>query len=182
MSDVGYKKPPKQSRFVKGQSGNPEGRPKRRIDLDRIEDQPTLAAILREAGTTITVGEGETRKSMSKRDALAASVWASAIKGNPSSQRLLSEELFRAEVLEAARIAQQCSAWALYIENCDRLDDDAAAKNEPAPTHFPHPGDIIIQDGKPVRFRFPMSWETVTLLEELAHIRDALLYQHVNRP
>jgi hypothetical protein len=26
--DVGYKKPPQQSRFAKGQSGNPRGRPK----------------------------------------------------------------------------------------------------------------------------------------------------------
>ena len=28
QSDVGYKKPPKHSRFVKGKSGNPNGRPK----------------------------------------------------------------------------------------------------------------------------------------------------------
>ena len=59
---VGYRKPPKATRFKPGQSGNPKGRPK---------GSPNLAADLStELGELITVREGGAAQRVSKQRAL----------------------------------------------------------------------------------------------------------------
>src|ERR1700680_548588 len=72
--DKGYGKPPKHSRFVKGKSGNPNGRPKRTKNL-----KTELLEVLREM-VTITEG-GRTRK-VTKLRALLESVFAKPFKGD----------------------------------------------------------------------------------------------------
>jgi hypothetical protein len=51
---VGYGKPPAQTRFQKGRSGNPRGRP-RRTDPERVK-----ALVIEEAYRLVTVREGDT--------------------------------------------------------------------------------------------------------------------------
>lgn len=49
-SPVGYKKPPRHTRFKPGQSGNPNGRPRKKVTL--------AESIQKELNTRITVNEG----------------------------------------------------------------------------------------------------------------------------
>jgi hypothetical protein len=71
---VGYRKPPKATRFKPGQSGNPNGRPK---------GNPNLASDLSaELGEQITVREGGQARYISKQRALIKSLMAKALQGD----------------------------------------------------------------------------------------------------
>jgi hypothetical protein len=71
---VGYGKPPKHSRFVKGRSGNPKGRPKEAKNL-----KTEISKALREK---VTIREGERTKKVTKLYALVQSIFAKPFKGD----------------------------------------------------------------------------------------------------
>jgi hypothetical protein len=56
--EVGYKKPPRHTRFQPGQSGNPKGRPKRSRNLDIMFEEELNAPVkIREDGRPRTVSK-----------------------------------------------------------------------------------------------------------------------------
>jgi hypothetical protein len=72
--EVGYGKPPKHTRFRKGRSGNPKGRPK--------GAKGVRASLKRELVNRITVREGNREICISKAEALAKQLIARALKGD----------------------------------------------------------------------------------------------------
>jgi hypothetical protein len=78
---VGYKKPPRHTRFQPGQSGNPKGRPKGAKNL-RTE----LAEELQEC---ITLREGGERRSVSKQRALLKRLMEKALQGDVRAASLI---------------------------------------------------------------------------------------------
>jgi hypothetical protein len=91
---VGYKKPPKHSRFQKGQSGNPSGRRKAkpRLNILDVLDQ-VLAEQIR-----MTKKSGETRK-VSYLYGVVRQTVESAAKGEASARR----DLIKLALCSAAR-------------------------------------------------------------------------------
>lgn len=71
---VGYKRPPKASRFKPGQSGNPKGRPKNARNLK--------TEFLEELSEVIRVREGDREMKISKQRAFVKALVAAAIKGD----------------------------------------------------------------------------------------------------
>src|SRR5215208_7957735 len=79
--EVGYGKPPVHSRFRKGQSGNPSGRPRRK-STERAKD-----IALQEAYRLVPVREGDKIVKMPALQAVHRSQIALAAKGNGPAQR-----------------------------------------------------------------------------------------------
>ena len=78
---VGYKSPPKASRFVKGQSGNPKGRKKAK----RVED---VGVVLEEIlDESVQLREGDRTRTMTRAEAIVQALRAKALKGDPKSIR-----------------------------------------------------------------------------------------------
>lgn len=78
---VGYQRPPEHTRFKKGQSGNPNGRPKK--DKSTMAGERSANALaLREAEREIPVRQGGENCLMKTIDAIYRARSAAALKGN----------------------------------------------------------------------------------------------------
>jgi hypothetical protein len=82
---VGYKKPPPQHRFVKGRSGNPDGRPRKPKTINAYLDKA-----LKE---TVVVNENGRRKTIPKLEAFAKQLVNKATAGDARLGKLVIELL-----------------------------------------------------------------------------------------
>jgi Family of unknown function (DUF5681) len=81
--EVGYRKPPKESRFQKGRSGNPQGRPK--------GSKPFLSLLTAALEERVWINEGGRRRSISKREALAKQFANKVAAGDIKAAKLVVE-------------------------------------------------------------------------------------------
>lgn len=87
--EVGYGRPPRHSRWRKGQSGNPRGRPKRKTLAQAV------SAALYEK---VTVTENGRRRSISKLEALSKQLVNKSASGDMRATKLLTDFVMALEL------------------------------------------------------------------------------------
>jgi hypothetical protein len=78
--EVGHGKPPKNTQFRKGASGNPRGRSKKSVNFDH--------ELIRESKSLMTVSENGRRKRISKHEVVIKQLMKQAMTGCPQALRI----------------------------------------------------------------------------------------------
>jgi len=86
---VGYGKPPRHTRFTKGQSGNPRGRARGAKNLKTL--------LIETLNELVVVAENGRRRTINKRHAFIKQIVNHAVKGNWRAAKLLLDTLQRIE-------------------------------------------------------------------------------------
>lgn len=178
--EIGYGKPPRWTRFVKGQSGNPRGRPRRRKPAPGTapSQQDDMARGILQKPVSIT--EGGKKRKISYNEYILHSQANSAAKGNVIAQRDILrtareiEERDRERAKEAAIIQYGVFEDGLKLRAYqDRAWRRAAELGREPEAPWPHPDDIIIDTEKERwQIRGPSSARSVHIYESMRAQRD----------
>lgn len=162
------------TRFKKGQSGNPNGRPKGA----RSKWSPTFAeSVLKAGDREITVTENGRLVAMTMHEATLRAQQSAALKGSTLAQRHLIDTYLAADTERRQRIAEECEAWEEIRNKLIELRAEAERAGRPPAMPFPHPDDIVIDPERGVRFIGPIDAAEQAMVEDTIQMRDLLLAQ-----
>ena len=102
--EVGYGKPPKNTRFKPGRSGNPKGRPKGRKNFQ--------TELLEELHESIAVREGGRRRIVSKQRAMLKTLTAKALQGDARAAALIVNGQ---DFGTGSPITTVVTAWGIFV-------------------------------------------------------------------
>lgn len=142
---VGYGKPPETRRFQKGQSGNPNGRPRKtKTPIEPVAATKFDHGVLAETQRLIKLRENGRHIELPVGRAIIRSLYVAAVKGDIKAQRICVDLESQAQArYEASQLGLLMAAidykddWTVEFAECDR-------RGEPRPDPVPHPDDIIV--------------------------------------
>jgi hypothetical protein len=153
---VGYKKPPKWSRFSKGQSGNPKGRPRKPKEGPLIiTDSVTDDVLRRELRRILRVKDGTGTLELTAFEVAVRAQVQSAAKGNAMAQRDIIRTGRELELRDAERMRvshiEKCNEferWVQWKQYRAKLWREAEAMGTQPANPWPHPQDMLLDEQK----------------------------------
>src|SRR5258707_9986005 len=160
-----YRKPPVAHQFVKGTSGNPNGRPRKKVQpgfgalgggiADRLG-----AMALDEAIRPVTVREGDKVSEIPAMQALIRTMFRAAAQGDTKAGRQLLEVIARAESGRTGSALEILEHAVKYKEKYGPIFEQREREGLDPLDIFPHPDDLIINETTgEVTIEGPMSKE-----------------------
>lgn len=144
--EVGYGKPPADSRFKPGQSGNPKGRPRgAKNKRPALNEERLKGIILDEAYREITVRDGDRNVTVPMAQAIVRALAVNAAKGQHRAQRLFAEMLASTERQNKALADEWLETAITYKTEWEReLHRREALNITDLPPPLPHPDQVKI--------------------------------------
>lgn len=166
--DVGYAKPPKDTRFKPGQSGNPRGRPKGAKNKGPKSLTKLRDLAIREAYREVTIQDKQGPVSMSVVQAGLRSLFLKAAQGNVPAHRLMLEITSRAEAAELKERLETFDQTVAYKEKKRAELEAYKVRGETPPLMLPHPDDIEIDyETAEVTFHGPVNEDDLAIWNRL---------------
>jgi Family of unknown function (DUF5681) len=166
--EVGYRKPSTATRFRKGQSGNPRGRPRGgKSKLPAMNEERMKSILIEEAYRAIKVRDGNREVTITTIRAVVRSMALTAAKGHARSQRMFTT-LLQATENEQKALHDEWLDWEHTLERRKAL-------GIVAPEPIPHPDDIIVDlfTGE-VTFKGPLTKEQKDAQDQLVAMRPGV--------
>ena len=135
---VGYGKPPVETRFRKGQSGNPSGRPRRK-EIERAKD-----IALQEAYRLVTVRDGDGFKKIPAIQAVHRAQVALAAKGNGPAQRAFLRIVQGIEAEKQELLLDLLKSTIEYRARAEETQEKGRLGLIEDSPLLPHPDDVVI--------------------------------------
>jgi hypothetical protein len=161
--EVGYAKPPMETRFAPGTSGNLRGRPKgsgKRKSLPALHEERLKSIILEEAYRKVSVNDVKGPVTIPMAQAVIRSLAVNAAKGSQRAQRLFAELVASVETANKRLHDEWLDTAISYKVDWERELERRNAAGISAPAPIPHPDDVIIDMATGlVRIRGPMTKE-----------------------
>ena len=138
--EVGYGKPPVKGRFVKGKSGNPRGRPRKRKKAEVASSNTSARDIfLQMADQKIKILENGEPIEIKIIEAAHRMLGVRAVKGDVKAIRFFIEEYIHHRDNKQSEIENNHQVWRDFIKNFDEIK----AKTPEKLKDLPHPEDLI---------------------------------------
>ncbi len=172
---VGRGKPPKQSQFAKGRSGNPNGRPRKQAASPPSGSSSADAMTLRLAATPMSVTINGATMTMPLAETVQNRRWHGAANGNCIGAKEIMEEYRTAEEAALADKEARFLFWRDYIRSGPVPPLNWPIDSARSPT-YPHPRDIYVDTlDHEIHFVGPMEAEEAAMFMAPIAFRDFLL-------
>ena len=142
--EVGYKRPPKHSRVVKGQVLNPKGRPVGSKNKPKEESSSKLRAmLLKEARREVTINDAKGPVTLTMFEMAVRKLGLQGGKGSVRALHHFVALTRQAEREEAEERSKMLIDIGEYLVECERQKRDFAARGKKPPAHLMDPDGII---------------------------------------